>query len=157
MDAAHFRTVLGYFASGVVVITAAGADGPYGFTCQSFFSLSLDPPLVAIAPSKISVSWPHVLRTGHFCVNMLCAEQEALGRAFAVSGGDKFKGIAWHPAPTGSPILADVLAWIDCRIESVQDAGDHFLVAAQILEMQTSRQDGHPLVFYRGGFANVEL
>jgi len=88
---------------------------------------------------------------------MLCAEQEALGRAFAVSGGDKFKGIAWHPAPTGSPILADVLAWIDCRIESVQDAGDHFLVAAQILEMQTSRQDGHPLVFYRGGFANVEL
>jgi flavin reductase (DIM6/NTAB) family NADH-FMN oxidoreductase RutF len=157
VDAAHFRTVLGHFASGVVIVTGAGDGKPYGFTCQSFFSVSLDPPLVAIAPSKASVSWPHVQATGHFCVNLLCVDQEELARTFAVSGGNKFTGVAWHKSESRSPILDDVLAFVDCRIESVQDAGDHFLAVASVLALEISREGGHPLVFYRGGFTNVEL
>ena len=149
-DAAQFRTVLGHFASGVVIVTGATADGPGGFTCQSFTSVSLDPPLVAIFPGKSSTSWPGIAESGAFCANVLTEQQEALCRAFAVSGGDKFAGVGWTTAATRSPVLNDVLAWIDCGIEAVHDAGDHFLVLGRVREMGYS--NGRPLLFYRGGF-----
>ena len=149
-DAAGFRTVLGHFASGVVIVTGATADGPGGFTCQSFTSVSLDPPLVAIFPGRTSTSWPGIAESGAFCANVLTEQQEALCRAFAVSGGDKFSGVGWSTASTRSPVLNDVLAWIDCRIEAVHDAGDHFLVLGRVQEMGYS--NGRPLLFYRGGF-----
>lgn len=149
-DAAQFRTVLGHFASGVVVVTGATADGPGGFTCQSFFSVSLDPPLVAIAPGRSSTSWPPIAESGAFCANVLTEQQESLCRAFAVSGGNKFDGVGWTTAATRSPVLNDVLAWIDCRIEAVHEAGDHFLVLGRVQEMGYS--NGRPLLFYRGGF-----
>src|ERR1700719_1397577 len=91
-DSALFRTVLGHFASGVVIVTGTTPEGPSGFTCQSFFSVSLEPPLVAIAPGKSSTSWPGIAESGAFCANVLTEDQEALCRAFAVSGGDKFDG-----------------------------------------------------------------
>jgi flavin reductase (DIM6/NTAB) family NADH-FMN oxidoreductase RutF len=149
-DAALFRTVLGHFASGVVIVTGATADGPGGFTCQSFTSVSLDPPLVAIFPGKVSTSWPGIAESGAFCANVLTEEQEALCRAFAVSGGDKFNGVGWRTAATRSPVLNDVLAWIDCRIDAVHDAGDHYLVLGRVQEMGYA--NGRPLLFYRGGF-----
>ncbi|HEX5265209.1 MAG TPA: flavin reductase family protein [Acidimicrobiales bacterium] len=149
-DAAQFRTVLGHFASGVVVVTGTTAQGPGGFTCQSFTSVSLDPPLVAIFPGKSSTSWPGIGESGAFCANVLTEEQEALCRAFAVSGGDKFSGVGWSTAATGSPVLNDVLAWIDCRVEAVHDAGDHLVVLGRVQEMAYS--NGRPLLFYRGGF-----
>jgi 3-hydroxy-9,10-secoandrosta-1,3,5(10)-triene-9,17-dione monooxygenase reductase component len=149
-DAAQFRTVLGHFASGVVVVTGATAQGPVGFTCQSFTSVSLDPPLVAIFPGRASTSWPGIGESGAFCANVLTEEQEALCRAFAVSGGDKFSGVGWSKAATGSPVLNDVLAWIDCRVEAVHDAGDHLVVLGRVQEMAYS--NGRPLLFYRGGF-----
>ena len=149
-DAAQFRTVLGHFASGVVVVTGATPDGPSGFTCQSFFSVSLDPPLVAIAPGRTSTSWPRIAESGAFCANVLTEEQEALCRTFAVSGGDKFEGIGWSRASTRSPVLNDVLAWIDCTVEAVHEAGDHLIVLGRVQEMGYS--NGRPLLFYRGGF-----
>lgn len=149
-DAAQFRTVLGHFASGVVVVTGATDEGPGGFTCQSFFSVSLDPPLVAIAPGKTSTSWPRIAESGAFCANVLTEDQEALCRTFAVSGGDKFDGIGWTRAATRSPVLKDVLAWVDCTIEAVHEAGDHLLVLGRVQDMGYS--NGHPLLFYRGGF-----
>ncbi|HZT66658.1 MAG TPA: flavin reductase family protein [Acidimicrobiales bacterium] len=150
IDAARFRTVVGHFASGVAIITGADGEGPSGFTCQSFFSQSLDPPLVVISPGKSSTSWPRIGASGAFCVNFLTEEQEALCRAFASSGGDKFRCIGWRPGPTGSPILADVLGWVDCRIERSDEAGDHLLVVGRVVDMGAG--PGEPLVFYRGGF-----
>ena len=149
-DASVFRTVLGHFASGVVVVTGMTPDGPSGFTCQSFFSVSLEPPLVAIAPGKSSTSWPRVAAGGLFCANVLTEEQEALGRTFSVSGGDKFRGVGWSAGATGSPVLDDVLAWIECSVEAVHDAGDHLLVLGRVVDMGYS--NGRPLLFYRGGF-----
>jgi flavin reductase (DIM6/NTAB) family NADH-FMN oxidoreductase RutF len=150
IEQAEFRTVLGHFASGVVVVTGATSEGPIGFTCQSFFSLSLDPPLVAIAPGLSSTSWPLIAPTGAFCVNVLSEDQEALCRSFARSGGDKFAGVGWSPASTGSPRLHDVLACVDCRIVDVHTAGDHYLVIGRAIDLQSGR--GEPLLFYRGGF-----
>lgn len=150
IDKGHFRTVLGHFASGIVLVTGIHEDGPAGLTCQSFFSLSLDPPLVAIAPGKASTSWPKVSISGAICINVLSSEQEALARTFSQSGADKFAGVGWTPAANGAPRLDGALAWLDCQIEDVHEAGDHWLVTARVIEMEAGH--GQPLIFYRGGF-----
>lgn len=154
IDSAELRTVLGHFASGVTIVTGYGPDGPAGFTCQSFFGASLVPPLVLISPQLSSTSWPRVAESGAFCVNVLAEEQEALSRSFAVSGGDKFRGVGWAPAASGSPVIQDSLAWFDCRIQEVHRAGDHYLVLGLVLDMGYQR--GRPLIFYRGGFGGFE-
>jgi flavin reductase (DIM6/NTAB) family NADH-FMN oxidoreductase RutF len=151
VGAAELRRVMGHFASGIVIVSGADRLGPVGLTCQSFFSLSLDPPLVALAPSHASRSWPRIAATGSFAVSILSSAQEALCRSFAVSGADKFDGVAWRTAHTGSPIIEGALAWADCRIEAVHEAGDHYLVTARVLH--AGHVDGQPLLFYRGTYS----
>ncbi|MER7747491.1 flavin reductase family protein [Streptomyces bacillaris] len=157
VDPAEFRRVLGHFASGVTVVTAHDADGPTGFACQSFASLSLDPPLVAFMVARTSTTWPRIARAGSFCVNILGAGQGALCRGFAVSGADKFAGVAYEGAPaTGSPLLGSVPAWVDCRIHAVHTGGDHLIVVGRVeaLGAATAEADGEagPLLFHRGAF-----
>ena len=123
---------MGEFATGVTVVTSLDAGRPVGFTCQSGVSLSLEPPLVALAPAKSSTSWPRMAEAGHFCVNVLSERQEEVGRRFAVSGGDKFPGIAWRKEVTGAPVLDGALAWVDCDLELVHDAGDHEIVIGRV-------------------------
>lgn len=154
IEAAELRNVLGHFATGVVIVTGAGQGGPAGLTCQSFFALSLDPPLVAVAPARTSRSWPAIHPSGAFCINILAEGQESLGRAFATSGGDKFAGVGWSPAPTGSPRLHDVLAWIDCHLVDAHDGGDHHLIVGRIVDMGITA--GEPLLFYRGGYGTFK-
>jgi flavin reductase (DIM6/NTAB) family NADH-FMN oxidoreductase RutF len=150
-DEARFRDVLGHFATGVTVVTAIEEGAPVGFTCQSFTALSLDPPMVALAPGKSSTSWPRIAKAGAFCVNILAAGQEALGRTFAVSGGDKFDGVAWHAGPErGAPVLEGVLAWVECTLEAIHEAGDHELVTGKVLALGVG--EGRPLLFYRSSF-----
>jgi 3-hydroxy-9,10-secoandrosta-1,3,5(10)-triene-9,17-dione monooxygenase reductase component len=153
-DMARFREVLGHFATGVTIVTAMEGTEPVGFTCQAFSSLSLDPPLVALAPGKSSTSWPRIAAAGAFCVNILAEDQEALSRDFAVSGGDKFVGVGWRPAPNGAPLLDGALAWVECDLELVYDAGDHELVVGRVRGTGVNR--GRPLVYYRGGFGRFE-
>jgi 3-hydroxy-9,10-secoandrosta-1,3,5(10)-triene-9,17-dione monooxygenase reductase component len=149
-DQAHFREVLGHFTTGVTVVTAMEEGQPVGFTCQSFTSLSLDPPMVALAPAKSSTSWPRIAKAGAFCVNILSDRQEALCRSFAVSGGDKFAGVPWHIGTAGTPVLDGSLAWIECELGIIHDAGDHELVTGRVLDLGVG--EGGPLLFYRGGF-----
>ena len=127
---------------------------PAGFTCQSFFSLSLEPPLIAFAPGKGSSSWPKVSSSGDICVNVLADDQEALARTFAQSGTEKFVGVGWEPAAHGAPRLNGALAWLDCTIENVHEEGDHWLVTANVLTAETN--EGEPLLFYRGGFGGFK-
>jgi 3-hydroxy-9,10-secoandrosta-1,3,5(10)-triene-9,17-dione monooxygenase reductase component len=150
IERGEFRSVLGHFASGVTVVAGVDGDGPVGLTCQSFFSLSIDPPLVALAPAESSVSWPRIQASGAFCINVLSQDQESVAWDFATSGGDKFAGVGWTPGATGSPRLTGALAWIDCDLEQVLDGGDHRLVVGRVRELGTG--PGQPLLFYRGGF-----
>lgn len=149
-DGARFRQVLGHFATGITIVTAMEEDGPVGFTCQAFTSLSLDPPMVALAAAKSSTSWPKIAKAGAFCVNILSSEQEALCRAFAVSGSDKFDGVDWRPGVLGPPVLEGSVAWVECRLETIHDAGDHELVTGRVVDIGVV--EGLPLLFYRGGF-----
>jgi 3-hydroxy-9,10-secoandrosta-1,3,5(10)-triene-9,17-dione monooxygenase reductase component len=155
IDSAHYRSVVGHFATGIAIVTAVDGSDPVGLTCVSFVPLSLDPPLVMFSPQKTSSSYPRIKSAGSFCVNILTDEQEDVCRVFAQSGGDKFRGIGWRPGPSGSPILHDVLAWVDCRIETEHDAGDHLIVVGRVLELQAARE-GKPLLFHRGGYGSFE-
>ena len=151
VDPRVMRDVLGHFASGVTVVTADSPDGPVGFTCQSFSSLSLDPPLVAIAPARSSTTWPRLRDIGRFCINVLAEDQTWLSQAFARSGVDKFAGVPWIRSRHGSPVLADVVAWIDCTLWAEYDGGDHTLVAARVLDLGADATRS-PLVFHRGSY-----
>jgi 3-hydroxy-9,10-secoandrosta-1,3,5(10)-triene-9,17-dione monooxygenase reductase component len=153
-DSGRFREVMGHFATGVTIITAMEDEGPVGFTCQAFASLSLEPPLVALAPGKSSTSWPRIAQAGFFAVNILAEDQEALCRDFAVSGGDKFAGVGWRIGANGAPLLDGVLAWLECDLVITHDAGDHELVIGRVQDMGVTR--GRPLVYYRGGFGRFE-
>lgn len=154
IETARFREVLGHFTTGITVVTALEDGAPVGFTCQAFSSLSLDPPMVVIAPAKTSTSWPRMVKAGAFCVNILDERQEAVARTFAVSGGDKFAGVDWHVGLAGTPVLGGALAWVECRLASVHDAGDHELVTGRVLHMGVG--PGRPLLFYRGGFGRFD-
>ncbi|MGY1640412.1 flavin reductase family protein [Geodermatophilus sp. SYSU D00703] len=151
IDPKVMREVLGHFASGVTVVTAMAEDGPIGFTCQSFSSLSLDPPLVLFAPARTSRTWPQLREIGRFCVNVLAEDQHDLSGAFARSGVDKFAGVHWRPSRQGQPVLDDVVAWIDCELWAEYDGGDHTLVAARVLDLGAD-EGRRPLLFHRGSY-----
>lgn len=161
LDPAEFRRVLGHFASGVTVIAAVDEEGPAGFACQSFSSLSLDPPLIAFMVARTSTTWPRIARAGAFCVNILGADQGELCRGFAVSASrrpDKFAGVEHQPAPvTGSPRLADVPAWIDCTVHAVHTGGDHLVVVGRVRALGTDDLTARsgPLLFHRGEFTTL--
>jgi 3-hydroxy-9,10-secoandrosta-1,3,5(10)-triene-9,17-dione monooxygenase reductase component len=152
----HYRATLGHFCTGVTIVTAAVDGAPVGFTCQSFTALSLDPPLVLICPGKASTSWPRIEAAGHFCVNVLGEDQEEVCRVFATSGADKFAGIGWRTGPsTGGPLLTGALAWIECRLDSIQEGGDHVIAIGRVLELGV--HEGAPLLFYRGGYGRFAI
>jgi flavin reductase (DIM6/NTAB) family NADH-FMN oxidoreductase RutF len=149
------REVLGHFASGVTVVTAVTDEGPLGFTCQAFSSLSLDPPLVVFAPGRSSRTWPRLRALGRFCVNVLAERQDALSQNFARSGVDKFAGVHWRPSRHGNPVLDDVVAWIDAELWAEYDGGDHTIVAARVLDLDAVAHR-RPLLYHRGGYGLLD-
>jgi 3-hydroxy-9,10-secoandrosta-1,3,5(10)-triene-9,17-dione monooxygenase reductase component len=149
-DSDLFRRILGHFATGIVVVTAHDTE-PIGMTCQSFSSVSLDPPLVMFCPAHSSKTWPRIRAVGTFAINILAANQEDICRKFAVSGADKFTGVAWSPGLTGAPILSGVIAHIECRLETVMVGGDHDIVTARPLYVGEGPRLA-PLLFFRSQY-----
>lgn len=150
-----FRDVLGRFCTGVTVVTSVSNGQPVGMTCQSFSSVSLDPPLVLFCPSKSSHAWPQMQRAGFFCVNLLSHDQLDLSNTFAKKGVDKFAGVSWRSSATGAPLLDGVLGWVDCTIYAVHEAGDHYVVIGRVMDLGVEEAP-HPLLFYRGRYARTE-
>ncbi|MEE4383092.1 MAG: flavin reductase family protein [Pseudomonadales bacterium] len=151
-DTRYFREVLGHFATGVVVVTGIWRDVPVGFSAQSFVSLSLDPPLVAVCPARTSSTWPRLRETGRFCVNVLRDDQRALCQTFARSGIDRYEGVDWRPGVTGSPVLAQALAWVDCELEAEHEGGDHVIAVGRVRDLGVRDGSRGPLLFFRGGY-----
>jgi len=149
-SSAKFRKVLGHFPTGVTVVTAAADGKPVGLTIGSFTSVSLDPPLVGFLAGKASDSWPEIERAGRFCVNMLSAEQSETCWLFAHETEDKFADIEWRPSALGSPILEGVLAWIDCTIHAIVEAGDHFFVMGLVHGLEVENGGRAPMLFFQG-------
>ena len=160
IDTGRFKSVMGHFATGVTIVTALEGDTPIGWTAQSFVSLSLEPPLVAVCPARTSTSWPRIAAADGLCINILGADQEALCRGFAAPSDDRFAGIGWQKSPrTGAPLIDGSLAWIEGRIEATHPAGDHEIVVIRVEDIGEATTDGHshgPLVFYRAGFGSFQ-
>jgi 3-hydroxy-9,10-secoandrosta-1,3,5(10)-triene-9,17-dione monooxygenase reductase component len=156
IDGATFRRVLSHYPTGVCVVTAIEPDGnPAAMVVGSFTSVSLDPPLVAFFPDRSSTSWPRIERAGKFCVNVLASNQKDLCSRFAARGADKFAGLEYELSHRGSPVLGDVVAWIDCTLEAIHEAGDHLIVLGRVLELDIARAD-RPLLFFRGKYGKFE-
>lgn len=150
----RLRDIFGTFATGLTVITSATDNGPAGFTCQSFSSLSLEPALVTFSPARTSSTWPLLRKAGSFTVNILPAEHQHLAGQFARSGADKFAGVSHAASPLGNPVLDDALAWIDCELHAEYDGGDHTIVVAAVRHL-SARQDAEPLLFFKGRYAGI--
>lgn len=155
IDPAKFRQVLGQYPTGVVVVTARTHAGePLGMTIGSFTSVSLDPPLVAFIPDQKSKSWLDLRESGQkFCVNILSAGQEGVCRNIAGRKEDKFVDIDLDQSHGGNPVIKGAVAFIDCTLEVIHEAGDHHIVIGRVrhLETQNSR---YPLLFFRGGYGS---
>jgi flavin reductase (DIM6/NTAB) family NADH-FMN oxidoreductase RutF len=154
---AQFRRVLGHVPTSVVAVTAMGADGvPHGMTVGSFTSVSLDPPLVGFLPARASTTFPRIRAAGRFCVNVLATDQRDACHAFAAAAADRFAELDWFPGPRGTPRLNGAIAWIDCVLKDVIDAGDHHFVLAEVAALEASARestaDSSPLIFFRGSY-----
>lgn len=156
LDPRAFRNTLGQFCTGVVIATGCVDGRPAGFAAQSFSSVSLDPPLVALCPAKTSTSWPQLRDSGSFCINILAANQKPVCDVFAQSGIDKFAALSWGRGVTGSPILDGVLAYVDCDLEAEHDAGDHTVVLGRVRDVRILDPEGSPLLFFRGQYGHFE-
>jgi flavin reductase (DIM6/NTAB) family NADH-FMN oxidoreductase RutF/DNA-binding IclR family transcriptional regulator len=151
----HFRQVLGQYPTGVVVVTALSGEGaPIGMTVGSFTSVSLDPPLVAFLPDRNSSSWRALRESGkHFCINILSNDQEDVCRHVAVRKQNKFEDIDWHLSPGGLPIIDGCVAYVDCSVEDVFEAGDHQIVLGRVRHLDIENP-ADPLLFFRGGYGS---
>lgn len=156
-DARHYRDVMGAFPSGVTIITTLGPDGePVGFTCQSFYSVSIDPPLISFSIARTSRSLAAVRGHGRVVVNFLSREQQHLSAQFARSGTDKWQGVDWTPAESnGVPVIDGVTGWVAGDIEREIEAGDHLIYLVRVDGLQT-HLDREPLVFHRGSYRELE-
>lgn len=153
IDGQAYRRVLGHYPTGVCAITACADDGTLSaMIAGTFMAVSLDPPLVGFLPARTSASWALIRAAGRFCANVLGADQHVERHQLSQSRADKCAGLRYRLSPNGSPILGDAIAWIDCVIEQVVDAGDHHLVLGRVLAMDVARTDGDPMIFLRGAF-----
>lgn len=146
------RQALGHYPTGVTVITTRAPDGrPVGLTCNSFASLSLDPPLVLWSLARRSPNLAVFRETTHFAINVLSAGQADLARRFANSAvADKFEGVALREPWQGVPLIEGSLAWFGCSSRDAIDAGDHTLFIGHVDTHAVL--DAEPLVFHRGAF-----
>jgi flavin reductase (DIM6/NTAB) family NADH-FMN oxidoreductase RutF len=155
VDAAAFRSLMGAFPTGIVIVTTLdGAGAAKGLTTQSFIAVSTDPPLLLVSLDKSSRTLKALRATGAFVVNFLAADRGALATRFASKDDDKFTGVNWRPAPAakGTPILVDdCVSYAECVLTREIDAGDHSLLLASV--EAGAVLSGTPLMYYRRTYA----
>jgi len=154
IDSDEFRKAMSRFASSVTVVTTLSEAGePKGLTVSSFCSLSLDPPLVLICIERNASLHQHLAPGSHFAVNILSEEQELISRRFASRNGDRFEGIGYKRGPSGTPLLEDVIAHVECVVQECHPAGDHTIFVGQVESAETT--EGKPLTYFRGGYSKL--
>jgi flavin reductase (DIM6/NTAB) family NADH-FMN oxidoreductase RutF len=153
-DIELFREVFGHFATGVAVITSAGASGAGGMTANALCSLSLDPPLALVCFQEDARTLPIVRDARRFGVNVLAAEQEHLAGVFAskVPEDEKLESVG-HTYVDGVPVIDGALAWAVCDLRDLIDGGDHTIAIGEVVAMGYG--EGEPLIWYRGGYRTL--
>jgi 3-hydroxy-9,10-secoandrosta-1,3,5(10)-triene-9,17-dione monooxygenase reductase component len=154
--ALDFRVTLGRFATGVTVVAGMTDGGPVGLTCQSFTSVSLDPPMVLFCVARTSRAWPHLREVGRFAVTILSQDQVAVSDRMATRGIDKFADLTWTAGPvTGAPVIDGGLGHVECEIDAVHEAGDHHVVIGRVVGLGTTSET-EPLLYFEGRYGTRE-
>lgn len=147
----EMRQAMGSFASGVTVVTGGASGEPVGFACQSFASVSLDPPLVLFCADHRGRAWPEIRKSGLFTVNVLGEHQTDLCDRFGSRRGRKFEDLDWRESAIGTPSLPDVLMRVHAEVHDVMVAGDHDVVVGRVIQLETPAAE-RPMLFFRGRF-----
>ncbi|OEV04574.1 flavin oxidoreductase [Streptomyces oceani] len=146
----QMRRAMGAFATGVTVITGLAVDRePVGFACQSFASVSLEPPLVLFCAGHKGRTWPRIRASGRFCVNVLAEDQTDLCTRFGSGEGRKYEGLDWDLSRWDTPSLRGVLMRAHAEVSEVHVAGDHDVVIGRVLQLETADEE-RPMLFFRG-------
>jgi flavin reductase (DIM6/NTAB) family NADH-FMN oxidoreductase RutF len=153
-EAASVKLAMRSLGGGVSVITAGRGDDRTGATVTSATALSMDPPTMIVNINKSSSSWPVISRYGHFCVNILGSEQQAIADRFAGVGGIKgvarYEGARWTSLVSGAPVLAEALAAIDCEVEEIIERHSHAIILGRALAVITGA--GQSLIYSNGRY-----
>lgn len=153
------RKMRGLFASGVTVVTTAHEGRLRGMTVSAFASISLEPPLVMIALAHEAGTRELIADSGVFAVNILSGDQEFLSERFAARApivNEKFEGVPYEVAVTGSPVLPQSIAWYDCRVEAVHDGGDHAILIGRVVAIGFGDEARQPLLYYANRYARLK-
>lgn len=155
IDQESFRAVLGRFASGVAILTTRDAEGrDHGMTVSAFCSVSLDPPLVLACVARAARMHDLLHDVRYVGISILAEHQEALSRRFAEVESDRFEGLRYARGESGVALFDDALAHLECRVRDRYAAGDHTVFVCEV-DRAGLRPD-RPLVYYRGGYAQLE-
>jgi 3-hydroxy-9,10-secoandrosta-1,3,5(10)-triene-9,17-dione monooxygenase reductase component len=157
IDPTKFRDALGHYASGITIVAAMVDGSPVGFTCQSFYSVSLDPPLVSFSVMKRSGSWPRIRAVENFTINLLAWDQLHLSRTFATPSCDRWANVYWSMSARGGPVIDGSLLWLDCDTYAEHEAGDHWVVICRVgsLSHASDASDRSPLLYYKGRYRQL--
>jgi flavin reductase (DIM6/NTAB) family NADH-FMN oxidoreductase RutF len=152
-DSKEQRRIMGMFATGVTVASTRLESETWGMTANAVTSLSLNPPLVLLAIQNDSQSYSKFQSAGCFALNILAREQKVISDRFAYVGPKDFSNLNYKTAVTGSPILLDALAWVDCQLREVLAGGDHGIFIGEIVAGEA--RQGEPLLYYQGRYATL--
>jgi flavin reductase (DIM6/NTAB) family NADH-FMN oxidoreductase RutF len=155
VDADLFRSVLGRFASSVTILTARDSSGKdHGMTVSAFCSVSLNPPLVLATVDKVASIYPTIMTVDAVGISILSEGQEHHSRRFAEKDADRFDDLEIIRGRDDVALLRDALAHLECRIIARHDGGDHTIFVASV--ENAAAHNGRPLLYYRGGYAQLE-
>ncbi len=157
-DALSFRRAWSKFATGVAIITTIQPDGKvHGMAANGINSVSLDPLLVLVCVGHNRNTYPLIKQTGRFAINILSAEQQAVGEYFARPADTRAGDVklSFSVTERGSAILDDCLSAMDCHVVGEYVAGDHTIFIGAVDEIRVNAQDSHPLIFFEGKFRGL--
>ena len=153
----EYRKTLGNFVTGVTIITSAFNGDCYGFTANSFSSVSLEPPLVLFCIKK-EASFVNVLEKSKvFGINILTKDQEDLSNKFAnpsLINSQRFEGTQYDLSDLGCPVFSENMVFLDCKVTEMTMAGDHFIVIGSV-EEYTRNEGVKPLIYFQGGYTSL--
>lgn len=151
----EWRAAMGYFPSGVTIVTTWQGDQPVGSTVSSFCSVSLEPPLLLVCLNRVNPIRAPIEQCGVFGVNILHQESGRLARQFSVDpDADRFGAISYRRNGGGAPQLADAPVFIDCLVESMHRAGDHLIVVGRGAWIEHTSATP-PLLYHKGAFLKL--
>lgn len=153
----EFKRAMGSFATGVTVITVDYEGEVRGMTANAFASVSLDPLLVLVCVDHKSRTHAYLHARKRFGVNVLAENQRAISEHYALAvqapAQAEKAGARFDCTPHGTPVLHGALAYLECRLHSAQDAGDHTIFIAEVEDVVV--HEGSPLLYFRGKYRRI--